>query len=382
MIFRSVRLENWRNFREAHTTLASRVFIVGANASGKSNLLDVFRFLRDIVKSGGGFVNAIKEERGGVTKIRSLSATQKTDITIEVEVGSTDPGELPLWNYRLVFNQDNVKRPEIKEEVLYRNGNKLISRPAEEDEKDPERLRQTWLEQLGKNQDFREFVNFLRTVHYLHLVPQLIREPGRALPRKNDPFGSDFLEALKRTSLRTREARLRRIGETLKRAIPQLEELTFDVEEDEPHLKARYKNWRARGVWQREDQLSDGTIRLIGLLWAILDGDGPLLLEEPELSLHTAVVRRLAPLIYRAQRIRGKGARQVIVSTHSYDLLDEPGISGEEVLLLIPDDRGTTITSGKDDAIIKALLDAGVTAAGAAFPRTEPADLAQLIFDW
>ncbi len=118
------------------------------------------------------------------------------------------------------------------------------------------------------------------------------------------------------------------------------------------------------------------------MLWAILDGEGPLLLEEPELSLHTAVVRRLAPLIYRAQRIRGKGARQVIVSTHSYDLLDEPGISGEEVILLIPDDRGTTITSGKDDALIKALLDAGVTAAGAAFPRTEPADLAQLTFGW
>jgi len=54
MRFSYVRLENWRNFGQAAAALQERVFLVGPNASGKSNFLDVFRFLRDLVLPGGG----------------------------------------------------------------------------------------------------------------------------------------------------------------------------------------------------------------------------------------------------------------------------------------------------------------------------------------
>ena len=56
--FTKVDLENWRNFAYADVGLSQRVFIVGPNASGKSNLLDVFRFLHDIVIVGGGLEEA------------------------------------------------------------------------------------------------------------------------------------------------------------------------------------------------------------------------------------------------------------------------------------------------------------------------------------
>lgn len=46
--FTRLRLENWRNFRQVDVELAGRVFLVGPNASGKSNFLDAFRFLHDI----------------------------------------------------------------------------------------------------------------------------------------------------------------------------------------------------------------------------------------------------------------------------------------------------------------------------------------------
>ena len=54
MIISKLALKNWRNFRTAEVRLVDRVFLVGPNASGKSNLLDVFRFLRDIAVAGGG----------------------------------------------------------------------------------------------------------------------------------------------------------------------------------------------------------------------------------------------------------------------------------------------------------------------------------------
>lgn len=43
-----LKLKNWRNFRNAEVRLAARSYLIGPNASGKSNLLDVFRFLRDV----------------------------------------------------------------------------------------------------------------------------------------------------------------------------------------------------------------------------------------------------------------------------------------------------------------------------------------------
>src|ERR1039458_1432421 len=90
LIFRRLRLENWRNFTQVDVDLQNRVFLVGPNASGKSNLLDVFRFLHEIVSVGGGFQEAAGPQRGGVTKLRSLSARRYPDIVIEVHIGSDD----------------------------------------------------------------------------------------------------------------------------------------------------------------------------------------------------------------------------------------------------------------------------------------------------
>ncbi len=53
MRFARLRLQNWKNFRSVDVPLEPRMFLVGPNASGKSNLLDVFRFLRDIAKPKG-----------------------------------------------------------------------------------------------------------------------------------------------------------------------------------------------------------------------------------------------------------------------------------------------------------------------------------------
>ena len=62
MMIAKLTLKNWRNFKKADVTLRDRVFVIGPNASGKSNLLDVFRFLRDIARSeGGGLQRAVKD---------------------------------------------------------------------------------------------------------------------------------------------------------------------------------------------------------------------------------------------------------------------------------------------------------------------------------
>ena len=95
-------LSNWRNFRSADIPLRPRMFIVGPNASGKSNVLDAIRFLRDVAI--GGLKSAL-EARGGVSKVRSLFARDPSDIHVCCELSDEDGG--PRWKYELVFNQES-----------------------------------------------------------------------------------------------------------------------------------------------------------------------------------------------------------------------------------------------------------------------------------
>jgi predicted ATPase len=370
--FTHLRLANWRNFKDVDVKLEQRVFMVGPNASGKSNLLDVFRFLRDIADPQGGFMRAIERDRGGVSQLRSLHARLYS--TVVVDVGLDLDGI--EWEYRLEFNQDKLRRPQIKREIVRQSGEVVRERPDDHDRADPSRLSQTHLEQVNANREFREVASFFAQVRYLHLVPQLVREPDRSVGKVRDPFGGDFLEQLALTPQKTLDSRLRRIRDALRVAVPQLREL--ELKRDKvgvPHLRGLYEHWRPNAGWQTERQFSDGTLRLLGLLWVLLDGQAPLLLEEPELSLHTAVIRHIPAMIGRLNR---KTGRQVIVSTHSADLLSDEGIAPEEVLLLEPGVNGTGVKLASDDSQIRALLDGGASMAEAVLPRTAPRDAAQL----
>ena len=377
MRFSHILLENWRNFGRVDIPLQNRAFIVGPNASGKSNFLDVFRFLRDIAIPGGGFQQSVGD-RGGVSSIRNLAARRYPDIVIEVAL---QEGEDVIWRYRIAFAQDNQRQPILREEKVWRRGELILARPQEADLADEARLRQTYLEQTIANRDFRDIAKFFGSIRYYHIVPQLIRDPERSIGRKADPYGGDFLEQIARTDKRTRGARLKRILAALKVAVPQLSELKLDKDERGiPHLHGNYEHWRPKGAWQSEADFSDGTLRLMGLLWALLDGAGPLLLEEPEMSLHSEIVRYVPQMMLRVQRGRKRAVRQVFLSTHSSDLLRDEGIAADEVLLVIPAKEGSQIQVGAEDDEIKRLLEAGLTVAEVAIPRTQPANVGQLSF--
>jgi len=372
MRFTHLKLENWRNFLAVDVPLQQRAFLVGPNASGKSNVLDALRFLRDVADPQGGLQRAV-QSRHGVSQIRSLHARRYPNVAIEVEVGE---GDTKPWTYRLELTQNNQRVPIVAREVVRRGDDTVLERPDKDDKADINRQTQTHLEQVNANKKFRELAEFLAQVRYLHLVPQLVREPDRSKGLSRDPFGSDFLEQLARTPKKTRDSRLRRIQAALRVAVPQLKELTLARDAvGVPHLRGLYEHWRPNAGWQNEDQLSDGTLRLLGLLWVFLDGTAPLLLEEPELSLHAAVVRHIPQMIHRLGR---KVGRQTILSTHSADLLGDEGIALDEVLILEPSREGTSVTVAAADEQIRALLEGNMSVAEAVLPRTAPSGVTQL----
>ncbi len=267
MIICRLTLRNWRNFRTVDVPLTERVFVVGPNASGKSNLLDSIRFLRDIARPGGGLQSAILQ-RGSLSKIRCLAARKEPDVGIDVTISEGDGGR--TWRYAIGLTQQvrGYRQPLLKYEKVWHGDRQILDRPDERDSEDKERLTQTHLEQISANLEFREIARFFESIRYLHLVPQLLRHPeapqGPAL--QDDPFGRNFLEVVAKTPEKTRRARLRKIEAALRQAVPQLKNLT-DTKDDTgvPHLEAVYEHWRPNAGLQREDQFSDGTLRLIGL---------------------------------------------------------------------------------------------------------------------
>jgi predicted ATPase len=372
MIVSHLILKNWRNFQVVDVSLQERVFLVGPNASGKSNLLDAFRFLRDIAKDGGGLQKAVAD-RGRLPKIRCLSARRSSNVEIEIHLAESSLGPV-RWKYAIGITQEigGKRRPILVYEKVWSDEKLILNRPDEEDKEDAQRLTQTHLEQINSNMPFREIVTFLTSIQYMHLVPQLLRFPdafpGQEIP--GDPFGKRFLENIAKTNDKTRISRLKKIESVLHGVVPQLKELSFIKDETgAPHLEAVYEHWRPKAGKQREDQFSDGTLRLIALLWSLQDGRSPLLLEEPELSLNAGIVRKLAPVISKLQT---QTKRQVILSTHSPDLLSDKGIGGEEVLILIPGSEGTQVQLASNRDEIRNLLEGGLSIADAVLPVTNP----------
>lgn len=381
MFITRLKLTNWRNFREADIALSPHTFVIGANASGKSNLLDVFRFLRTVAQpEGGGLQKAVKE-RGGISKLRSLHARRNPEVGIEIDVSESAEDEVPRWRYGLAFKAEErgLRRVLITRESVEEDGKVIFSRPLEQDQQDEARLSQTFLEQINNNAEFRELALFLSETTYLHLVPQLLKFSDEISGRviENDPFGQGLLQRIARTPQKTRDARLRRMGDALKVAVPQFSELHFqqDVVTGAPHLEAKFNHWRVNGAWQREEQFSDGTLRLIGLLWALQEGDGLLLLEEPELSLNDAIVEYIPLLIERVLRSRKKGLRQVLVTTHSDNLIGSVKVP-RSVLMLEPGENGTVVRE-PDKGELSA-MEHGLTPAEVLLPKTRPQGIEQL----
>lgn len=373
-----VLLENWRNFRKVDVELGARAFVVGPNASGKTNFLDSLRFLGDIAGPEGSLTRAVNTLRGGMAHLRSLHARQASRILIRVHVQV----DADTWEYELSVNGSRTQPVHVESERVAKNGKNLFTRPNEQDKADPRLLQQTHLEQLSQNSSFRELVDALASISSVHIVPQVAKaNTGSDRLILRDAPGSDFIAQLAELSVKKQRGALNKISKLLRIAVPQFSKLEIERERKTgiPHLMAKFEHWRAKGSWQSEQDLSDGTLRLIGFIWAILNGSGPLLLEEPELSLHRAVVRQIPRILARAAQVH---ERQVITSTHADEVLDDTGIDPSEVIILKPTAEDTLVTSGSRSEALTNAAKARVPLGGVVGSLTRPHGIEQLAIEW
>jgi predicted ATPase len=390
MKIRKITLKNWMNYKNFSAEIRhDRVFVIGANASGKSNLLDAFRFLRDVAlpagirPSGGGLQKAVND-RGGLKHLRCLNARQDPEILLGIEL---EASASERWHYILGFKGEGQgsNRVIISQEIVNKitNGKSegILKRPDTIDARDHDRLTQTHLELTNSNEKFRDIAHYFSETTYLHLVPQLLKFAnligGNTIER--DPFGQGFLQRVAATSAKVRDSRLHRIQKVLSTVVPQFAEFKFqkDPITGLPHIEARFNHWRPKAGWQRENQLSDGTLRLIGLLWSLMEGNSLLLLEEPELSLNEEIVRSLPKLISGIQRLSKNTGRQVIITTHSEAMLSDASIPQEGILRIRPGKNGTETMPVTEEENI--MLQSGIPVGEVLLKPTAPKEASQML---
>ena len=100
-----------------------------------------------------------------------------------------------------------------------------------------------------------------------------------------------------------------------------------------------------------------------------MDGNSVILLEEPEINLNSGIIEQLPEFIARMQRNK---KRQVLITTHSYDMLASKSIGSNEVAVLETSPEGTKVNPLSEIPSLQAAVDAGFSIADTALPAIKP----------
>jgi predicted ATPase len=172
--------------------------------------------------------------------------------------------------------------------------------------------------------------------------------------------GSNAASVLR--GLRSDSVEFRRLFEILSTVVPDLARVRPQTIGRKQHLRF-YQQWSETGRLGFDAfNMSDGTLRAFGILLALFQNDRPdlLLIEEPETSLHPAATAAIVEtLIQESKR------SQIIISTHSPEVLDFAG-SSEDNFKIVSWDKGRT-NIGSVDGVARASLQQHLATAGELF---------------
>jgi predicted ATPase len=343
-----VVLRNYRSIAQCSVPLGALTILIGPNGSGKSNFLDGLRFVADALRLS---LDHALRDRGGFNEVRHRSAAQpdhfgvRIDFQLERRHG--------WYAFRIAATPQRGFRVAAEECVVYPTDSS--HEPARFRVQDglgsttagvtpagsPDRL---YLVTASGLPEFREVYDGLSRMGFYSLNPDHIRDlqsPDAGMLLARD--GSNLASVLGRLSPLAKQ----RVEEYLGQVVPGVQ----GVERRTVGPKETLEFWqRAAGApdpWRcLAANMSDGTLRALGVLVALFQSEDetgtarvPLIgIEEPEIALHP----RAAGLLLDS--LREASARvQVIVTSHSPDLLDDKDVESDSLLAVVAEDGETRI---------------------------------------
>ena len=357
---RRVAIENYKSIEKCDVALRPLTALVGRNGSGKSNFLDALRFVVDALQTS--LDHAIKS-RGGIDTVRRKSTGHPRNFAVHLEL--TLPGLL-LANYGFELTARKNGAFAVKLEYLdvrdksartvasYRREERSLS--ASVASSPPVLDDRLYLVNAAGLPEFRPAYDALRAMGFYNLNPEAMKElqsPDAGELLHAD--GANIASVVARLSAE-KTGTIDRIKDYLATIVPGISNVERVSLGPRETLQFAQRVQGAQHPWNfYAVSMSDGTLRALGALVAVtqISGSAETIklvgIEEPETALHPAATNALMSALREASQ-----HTQILLTTHSPDLLDQIELETEGMLVVTSKD-GTTHIAPADPASSEAI---------------------------
>lgn len=359
-------LKRFRSFPADHVDLDNPTFLVGKNGSGKSNFADVFSFLSDAMSSP---LQAVFDKRGGISSVRNRTSGRSypPNLGIGVEFGklngSISSGRfafeiraLPNYGFEVFREQCHVTLQDGVTHWYDRTKKFTTNAEGLKPSLDPASL---CLPVVGGDERFAPILRTLSAFKVYSIEPGKLREmqdPDSGISLRSD--GSNAASVMQELVRNHKEA-VQQIYSILEAIVPNTKKVTSKKHGNKLSLEFT-QSWDDKNVLKFEAfNMSDGTLRALGLLMAVYQKPAPslLVIEEPEATIHPGALGAILDLIRHASRMM-----QVVVTTHSPEVLDAKWIEDKNLRIVSWQEGASHVLPLSDasrEALNKHLMGAG-----------------------
>jgi predicted ATPase len=340
---RRVRIRNFKSIKFCDVTLEPLTVLVGRNGSGKSNFVEALAFLRDVVT--WGTEKSVNLHGGPTVKYRTDHEPVSIEVEYEAKSGSNGAGPgLTPFRYRIDIIGVH-DRPQMSRETRQNLLNGGTDLPNE------------WVasskpQQVAFLSLYQAEARPIQSILDYNFNPAVMRRPQRDVAHTLARDGANVAHILGRIK------QLKNDGLAYSSIQQYLSIIVDDIEDAEKVPIGDYDTVRFRmrgdgGFKPHASSMSDGTLRVLATLVAAYQSDssfGPpslVAIEEPETALHPAAMHALVDALDQAT-----GRTQILLTTHSAELLDNPTIRPENVRV-VEMVNGETVITTVDEASVE-----------------------------
>jgi predicted ATPase len=343
-------LHNYKSIGHCDVRLRPLMYLVGENGSGKSNFMDALHFVHDALTHS--LDNALGE-RGGINDVRRRSSGHPTHFGVRLEFRLKE-GDTGHYAFKIGALPGGGYEVQHEECVLKGVGKGPFFRIVKEEKGRQRRSSESAFPAVTADRlalvaasgfsDFRPVFDALSAMGFYNLNPKIMRELQRPQDgRLLKPVGENIASVIGHLE-RIAPAQLTTICEYLQSVVPTVHGVARKAIGPMETLEFRQEAAGAQYPWRFLAQnMSDGTLRALGILTALLQSNpdySPTLvgIEEPETALHPA-----ASAILRETLTLAAQHTQVIVTSHSPELLNDENIDPDSLLLVVSEAGKTSI---------------------------------------
>jgi len=354
-----LQLRNYKSIAACDVRPGNLTFLVGPNGAGKSNFLDALRFVADSLRFS---LDHALRDRGGINEVRRRSGGHPNFFSIRLDflladssghysftIGARARGAWVIQREQCYVTREG--QPTAIFDVREGNIERSTLSPAPAAARD-----RLYLVNASGTREFRPLYDALSGMGFYNLNPDQIRDlqppdPGELLARDGANLASVLSNLEQRAPVVKKQIEqylakvVPGVAGVLRRAVGPKETLEFRQE-----VKGAHDPWRFLAA-----NMSDGTLRALGVLVALFQGaaNGGIRrligIEEPEVALHPAAAGILTDSLRDASE-----RAQVLVTSHSTDLLDDESIPDDALFAVIAE-HGETKVARLDPADRQAL---------------------------